>query len=84
MADSIGILRFFLSLAVGAIMIFIAGRVTEPLFATASEYTSDNSAAMGTEWLQFMVDYSPWIVLGIAFFGFVAYSVFVRRGVLDR
>lgn len=82
MADSIGILRFFLSLGVGAVMVFIAQQITEPILSKATPYTSGNAAETGTEWLGIGVEYLPVAFLGIAFFGFIAYSVFVRRGVV--
>jgi len=81
MADSIGILRFFLSLAVGAVMVFIAQEITEPILTRASSRTAGTDGATGTVWLEIAGEYLPIIFLGIAFFGFIAYSVFVRRGV---
>lgn len=84
MADSIGILRFFLSLAVGAIMIFVAQSIMIPILNKATPYTQGTDAQQGTLWLEFSADYLPFVFLGIAFFGFIAYSVFVRQGVLGQ
>jgi len=81
MADSIGILRFFLSLGVGAVMVFVAQSILTPILSKSQEYTNGTDAQTGTVWLEFGGDYLPVIFLGIAMFGFIAYSVFVRRGV---
>ena len=62
-------------------MIFIVMQITEPLLETVGPYTEGTEAESGTVWLSFAVDYLPIVILGIAFFGFIAYSVFIRRGV---
>jgi hypothetical protein len=83
MADSIGILRFFLSLGVGAIMVFVVGRITSPLFEQLSPHTQGNEAATGTVWLEAVINYFPFLILGVVFFGFIALSVWTRQGVLN-
>jgi len=78
-AQSIGILRMFLSLAVGAFVVIIVREVGSPLLTKASEHGTDSTSAQGTAWLQEAVNYLPILFLGIAFFGLIAYSVFRRE-----
>lgn len=81
-AQSIGIARLFLSLGVGAIIIWIVGSLTAPLFEYAGEQTQSGTVyAEATNWLQQGVDFLPLAFLLISLFGLIAYSVF-RRGVL--
>lgn len=77
-AQAIGIGRLFLSLGAGAIVFFIVGAVTAPLFEMANEHGSGQVATNGTTWLQQAVDYIPIAVLFVSFFGLVAYAVFTR------
>lgn len=80
-AQAIGIARFFLGLMVGAIVIFIVGEVTAPLFEHTGEQSQDQVATQGTAWLQQGIDYLPIFFLLISFFGLISYSVYSRRAV---
>lgn len=78
--QAIGISRFFLSLGVGGIVIWIVNEVTSPLFTHVQGQTADGSAgAQGTTWLQQGVEFLPIAMLFISVFGLVAYSVYARE-----
>lgn len=79
-AQAIGILRLFLSLGVGAVVIWIVTIVTDPLFDHAGSSANDQVSNQGTQWLQDGVGFIPILFLGIAFFGLIAYSVYRRSG----
>ena len=81
MADSIGILRFFLSLGVAAILIWIVGTVIGGLEDRAIEASAGTEAVDGTSWLLLAIDFMAITFLGICFFGLIAYSVY-RRGAI--
>lgn len=78
-AQAIGILRMFLSLFVGAIVIWIVNLTTSPLFEVSEPRTDDQVSSQGADWLQQGLDYLPVLFLGIAFFGLIAYSVYRRE-----
>lgn len=76
---SIGIARFFLSLIVGAVMIFIVATVTDPILSRAETGSDGTAAAPGTGWLQQGIDFMPVLFVLVAGFGLVAYAVFRRQ-----
>ena len=78
-AQSIGIARFFLSLCVGAFVVWIVTSLTDPMFEYGYESTNDPDALAATGWLETGVGYLPVIFLGIAFFGLIALSIFQRE-----
>lgn len=84
MADSIGMLRFFLSLCVAAALAWIMQRVlgASGFESSTRDASQGTAASQGTEWLVFLIEYWPVTALFISFLGLVAYSVFVRRGVV--
>jgi len=80
-AQSIGIARLFLSLGVGAIMIWIIGKVTSPILTEASEDAPAGSVYVdGNEYVTQAVQPETLVVavLVVSVFGLVAYSVFSR------
>lgn len=78
--QAIGISRFFLALGVGAVVIWIVNAVTTPLFTHVNGRTeTGEAAATGTQYLQTGVDFLPIAMLGISFFGLIAYSVYSRE-----
>lgn len=77
-AQAIGILRLFLSLCVGAFVIWIVSMVTDPLFNLSEP--GDAVSSQGAQWMQDSVTFIPILFLGVSFFGLIAYSVY-RRGV---
>lgn len=79
-AQAIGILRLFLSLGVGAIVIWIVTLVADPVLDHADAASTDTTSTQGTQWLQEGIDFIPIIFLFVAFFGLIAYSVYSRRG----
>lgn len=75
-AQSIGILGFFTSLAVGAIVYWLVDTISEPILLRASEATTNPEANQATEWFTTGVESLPIIFMIIAFFGLVSYSVY--------
>lgn len=75
----IGLGRFFLSLIVGAILIFIVATVTSPILDRARNTGQTQTAADATSWFQSAVDLLPIVFLLIAFFGILAVAVFQRE-----
>lgn len=78
-AQSIGILRMFLALAVGAIVVWLVRLAGDPILDTAGDHGTDATSSQGTAWLQTGVDYLPILFLLICFFGLIAYSVYRRE-----
>lgn len=83
-ASSIGIIRFFLSLIVGAVVTWIVWEVANPILDGARESTTSPEAAQGTEWFQLLVDNLPITFLMIAFFGLIALATFQRQVLSGR
>lgn len=78
--QAIGIARLFLGLGVGAVMLFIIGAVTAPLFTHVKGQTDPGSmGATGTMYLQQGIEGLALAFLLISFFGIVAYAVFSRE-----
>lgn len=77
-AQSIGIIHFFVSLGVGAIVLWIVQKIGSPILSGAETATTNGTANQATNWLQTGVDYLPMIFLFIAFFGITALAVFQR------
>lgn len=80
-AQSIGIARYFLALAVGAIMFWILELVTTPLLNRASTTTTNQTANQATSWLSEAISWWPMMLLILSFVGLIVYSVFVRERV---
>lgn len=78
-AQAIGILRMFLGLIVGAVVVMLVREIGNPILSKASEHGTDSTSAQGTAWLQEGVNYLPILFLMIAFFGLIAYSVYRRE-----
>lgn len=78
-AQSIGILRMFLGLIVGAVVTMIVREVANPILEKAGTHGTDATSSQGTAWLQEGVNYLPILFLGICFFGLIAYSVYRRE-----
>lgn len=78
-AQAIGILRLFLGLAVGAVVLWILDLAAGPMLSRAANSASDETSAQGTEWLQEGLQYMPMLFLGVSFFGLIAYSVYSRE-----
>jgi hypothetical protein len=76
---SIGIIRFFLSLIAGAVVVWIVWEVANPILDGARGATNNAEANQGTEWFQLLVDNLPITFLMIAFFGLIALAVFQRE-----
>jgi hypothetical protein len=78
-AQSIGIARFIMSLIVGAPIVWIVWRITDPILAGAQETTDVNSANQATTWFQQGTEYLPIAFMLIAFFGIIVYAVYSRQ-----
>jgi hypothetical protein len=78
-AQSVGIMRFFLSLIVGGILTWILWEVTDPILSGASSATTNAKANQATTWFTDAIDWFPVFFLLIAVFGLVAVAVFQRR-----
>jgi len=78
--QAIGIARFILSLAVGAILVgAVLWPLANPLLERARGATSNPTGNQATEWLQSLVDFMPMIFLVIAFFGLLVLAVYQRE-----
>jgi hypothetical protein len=75
----IGLVRFFLSLGVGAIVVWIVTEIGSPILSGAENATTNGTANQATGWFQTGADYLPVIFLFIAFFGVIALAVFQRE-----
>jgi uncharacterized membrane protein len=78
-AQSIAIMRFFLSLIVGGILCWILWEVTDPILDGASSATTNAKANQATTWFEQAIDWFPLYFLLIAVFGLVAVAVYQRR-----
>lgn len=78
----IGIARFFLSLAVGAIVCFaILTPVAMPLLDNSMAATDHAQTNQATMWFQEIINFTPVIFLFLASFGLVVYALFQRAQV---
>lgn len=82
MGDSIGIGRLILSYIVGGICVFILDQVMTPIMDRAAAASAGTKAATGTEWINTAFTNLPLIYALIGFVGIVAYTMWVRRGVM--
>jgi len=78
-AQSVGISRTLLALAVFGILYFILETVTEPLLDHSMNATSNATANQATMWFRQGIDLLPAFVLVLGFFSVVVYAVFVRE-----
>lgn len=78
-AQSIGLARTFLALAVFAILNFIILKVTTPILDHSANATSNATANQATEWFRQGIGLLPAFVLVLAFFSVVVYAVYVRE-----
>lgn len=78
-AQSIGIARLFLSLAVGAIVYFILETVTDPILDRAGNATSNATANQATAWLRQGIDYAPAAIAMLTFISLVVLAIYQRE-----
>lgn len=76
---SIGISQFLLTLAVGAIMLYLISQVSENVLPGAREATNNETANQGTAWIQQGVDLLPIVILLIAFLSLIVLAVYQRE-----
>jgi len=75
----LGILRFFLSLIVGAILITVVlWQVAPPILNSSANATSATAANDATSWFRTAVENAPLLFLFSAVMGIVIYSVYDR------
>jgi len=78
-AQAIGLSRFFLALIVGAIMLVVIFRTTNPMLSRASNTTNNAQANAATDWMQAGINHLPVVILLLAFFSVVVYAVYARE-----
>lgn len=78
-AQSIGISRFFLTLIVGAVLFWIASRITTPVLNDAMNATNNATANQGTEWFRTAINWIPILIVFLALFSIIALAVFQRE-----
>lgn len=79
MAGAIGISRYFLSLLVGAFVVWIVNLIGGRILGGARNTSVTGPYADGTEWLTAAQDFLPIVFLFVGLFGILAYSVWVRE-----
>jgi len=77
--QTIGFVRFFASLIIGAILSFFAIKVTSPILDRAAEQSTGTAAAPASNWLSTIGSNLVLVFLLVAFFGLIALAVFQRR-----
>lgn len=78
-AQSIGIVRFFATLIIGAPLAYFAYRITEPILSRAETQAAGTQAAQTSQWLSTFGTYIVFIFLVVSFFGLVVLSLYQRR-----
>lgn len=78
-AQSIGIARYFLTLLVGAPVVWIVWEVTGRILPGAKTATSDAQANQATTWIQQGIDYLPIWILLLSFFGLLVLAIYQRE-----
>lgn len=77
--QSIGIVRFFLSLIAGAFMAFIVYQIANPILERADATDAGQMGNQGTVWIQSGVDFIAIVFLGIAVFGLLILAIYQRE-----
>lgn len=77
--QSIGYVRFFAALIVGAALAFFAVQVTTPILDRAAESTQGTAAADSTSWFVTFGENLVVVFLIASFFGLLVLSVYQRR-----
>lgn len=78
-AQSVGIMRLFLGLIVGAIVVFLVTRVTNPLFSRATDKATTATGSEAIGWFEAVVTYLPVAFVLISFFGILVLSIYKRE-----
>jgi len=76
----IGLVRFFATLAIGAPLAYLVGRVVTPILDMAGDATAGTEAAPATAWFTTINEWLIIVFLLIAFFGLLALAIY-QRGV---
>lgn len=76
---SIGISRFLLTLAVGAIVIFLVTTTADSILPGAQTATTNATANQGTTYMQQIPDLLPIVILLFGFFGIIVLAVYQRE-----
>lgn len=78
-AQSIGTVRYFLALVVGAFGFWLVSLIADPMLSGARDTTNSTTAHQGSNWLEAGVNFLPIAFLLIGFFGIVALAIFQRE-----
>lgn len=78
-AQSVGLARFILSIIVGAPVVWIVWKVTDPILTGARGATNSSQANEATTWIGQGIDWLPILFLLIAFFGVIVLSIYQRE-----
>lgn len=78
-AQSIGIVRFFLSLIAGSFVAWIVWEIANPILTRADAQDAGQMGNQATGWIQSGVDFIVIAFLGIAVFGLLVLSIYQRE-----
>lgn len=78
-AQAIGIARFFLALAVGAVLYYVVDRVTNPVLDQSANATGNATANQATGWLRDSIGLMPTLILVLGFLGIVVLAIYQRE-----
>lgn len=74
-----GLVRFILSLIVGAVCVWIVYLMSKRILPGARTATNSTKANQATTWIEQGVSWYPIALLLIAFFGVLVYSIYSRE-----
>lgn len=78
-AQSIGIARFFMTIGVGAVCLFLLTTVGDPMLNSSQNATNNATANMGTTYLSQAMDLAPFLIVLAALIGVVMLAVYQRE-----
>lgn len=78
-AQSIGLVRFFASLIIGAPLAYFVVKVTTPILDMSKNKAAGTAAAQTPYWLADIGEYAVVIFLFVAFFGILVLALYQRR-----
>lgn len=76
---SIGISQFILTLAVGAVVIYLVTESGKDILPGAKQSTMNATANQGTTWIQQVPGLLPITIALLAFFGLIVLAVYQRE-----
>jgi len=78
-AQSIGIARMILTLAVGAVVIFLVSTVGESVLPGAKNATTNSTANQGTTYMMQVSELLPVTIALLSFFGLIVLAIYLSE-----